>query len=53
MVLEGVAQVLPLNVEEYAGGAGGMHMMMDFLGGDLTLLMITEMSLIVGKSRKS
>ena len=31
--LEGVAQVLPLNVEEYAGGAGGMHMMMDFLGG--------------------
>ncbi|CAK9435750.1 uncharacterized protein LODBEIA_P04540 [Lodderomyces beijingensis] len=31
--LEGVAQVLPSNVEEYAGGAGGMHMMMDFLGG--------------------
>ena len=33
MVLEGVSQVLPVNVEEYAGGAGGMHMMMDFLGG--------------------
>ncbi|CAI5757399.1 unnamed protein product [Candida verbasci] len=31
--LEGVSQVLPQNVEEYAGGAGGMHMMMDFLGG--------------------
>ncbi|AOW26484.1 hypothetical protein MEM_00820 [Candida albicans L26] len=31
--LEGVSQVLPVNVEEYAGGAGGMHMMMDFLGG--------------------
>ncbi|KAG7663619.1 UPC2 [[Candida] subhashii] len=31
--LEGVSQVLPVNVEEYAGGAGGMHMMLDFLGG--------------------
>nr|QEO75748.1 UPC2 [Candida tropicalis] len=31
--LEGVSSVLPVNVEEYAGGAGGMHMMMDFLGG--------------------
>lgn len=31
--LEGVAQVLPVDVEEYAGGAGGMHMMLDFLGG--------------------
>lgn len=31
--LEGVSQVLPLDVEEYAGGAGGMHMMLDFLGG--------------------
>lgn len=31
--LEGVAEVLPVDVEEYAGGAGGMHMMLDFLGG--------------------
>lgn len=31
--LEGVANVLPVDVEEYAGGAGGMHMMLDFLGG--------------------
>ncbi|RLV88470.1 Sterol uptake control protein 2 [Meyerozyma sp. JA9] len=30
--LEGVAEVLPVDVEEYAGGAGGMHMMLDFLG---------------------
>lgn len=31
--LEGVSQVLPVDVDEYAGGAGGMHMMLDFLGG--------------------
>lgn len=31
--LEGVSTVLPVDVEEYAGGAGGMHMMLDFLGG--------------------
>lgn len=31
--LEGVSQVLPVDVEEYAGGAGGMTMMLDFLGG--------------------
>ncbi|KAL7664983.1 Zn(2)-C6 fungal-type domain-containing protein [[Candida] zeylanoides] len=31
--LEGVSNVLPVDVEEYAGGAGGMHMMLDFLGG--------------------
>lgn len=31
--LQGVAEVLPVDVEEYAGGAGGMHMMLDFLGG--------------------
>ncbi|RCK62986.1 Sterol uptake control protein 2 [Candida viswanathii] len=36
--LEGVSQVLPVNVEEYAGGAGGMHMMMDFLGGGPAIL---------------
>ena len=31
--LEGVLNILPVDVEEYAGGAGGMHMMLDFLGG--------------------
>ncbi|KAG7196190.1 uncharacterized protein KQ657_000202 [Scheffersomyces spartinae] len=31
--LEGVSLVLPVDVEEYAGGAGGMYMMLDFLGG--------------------
>lgn len=31
--LEGVSLVLPVDVEEYAGGAGGTHMMLDFLGG--------------------
>lgn len=31
--LEGVTEVLPVDVEEYANGAGGMHMMLDFLGG--------------------
>lgn len=31
--LEGVSLVLPVDVDEYAGGAGGMHMMLDFLGG--------------------
>lgn len=36
--LEGVSQVLPVDVEEYAGGAGGMHMMLDFLGGGPTIL---------------
>lgn len=30
--LEGMLKVLPVNVEEYAGG-GGLHMMLDFLGG--------------------
>lgn len=30
--LEGVSSVLPVDVEQYAGG-GGMHMMLDFLGG--------------------
>lgn len=36
--LEGVSQVLPVDVEEYAGGAGGMHMMLDFLGGGPAIL---------------
>ncbi|ODV80974.1 uncharacterized protein CANTADRAFT_40812, partial [Suhomyces tanzawaensis NRRL Y-17324] len=36
--LEGVSQVLPVDVEEYAGGAGGMHMMLDFLGGGLSIV---------------
>ncbi|WEJ96263.1 transcription factor [Yamadazyma tenuis] len=31
--LEGVSNILPVDVEEYANGAGGMHMMLDFLGG--------------------
>ncbi|ANZ77368.1 BA75_05148T0 [Komagataella pastoris] len=34
--LEGVSKVLPVDVDEYSGG-GGMHMMMDFLGGPSTL----------------
>lgn len=34
--LEGVSSVLPADVEQYAGG-GGMHMMLDFLGGPATL----------------
>ncbi|KAG7700160.1 hypothetical protein KL930_000847 [Ogataea haglerorum] len=33
--LEGVSSVLPVDVEEYSGG-GGMHMMLDFLGGPST-----------------
>jgi hypothetical protein len=34
--LEGVSTVLPADVEQYAGG-GGMHMMLDFLGGPSTI----------------
>lgn len=34
--LEGVSSVLPVDVEQYAGG-GGMHMMLDFLGGPSTI----------------
>ncbi|GMG39483.1 unnamed protein product [Ambrosiozyma monospora] len=34
--LEGVSNVLPADVEQYSGG-GGMHMMIDFLGGPSTL----------------
>lgn len=34
--LEGVSSVLPADVEQYAGG-GGMHMMLDFLGGPSTI----------------
>lgn len=36
--LEGVSSVLPVDVEEYAGGAGGMHMMLDFLGGGPSIM---------------
>lgn len=36
--LEGVSTVLPVDVEEYAGGAGGMHMMLDFLGGGPSIM---------------
>lgn len=35
--LEGVCKVLPADVDQYAGG-GGMHMMLDFLGGGLPSL---------------
>lgn len=34
--LEGVSSVLPADVDQYAGG-GGMHMMLDFLGGPSTI----------------
>lgn len=34
--LEGVSTVLPVDVDQYAGG-GGMHMMLDFLGGPSTV----------------
>lgn len=34
--LEGVSSVLPADVEQYSGG-GGMHMMLDFLGGPSTI----------------
>ena len=40
--LEGVSQVLPVDVEEYAGGAGGMHMMLDFLGGGPSIIANNE-----------
>ncbi|ODV96160.1 hypothetical protein PACTADRAFT_2456 [Pachysolen tannophilus NRRL Y-2460] len=33
--LEGLSNVLPVDVEQYSGG-GGMHMMLDFLGGPST-----------------
>lgn len=35
--LEGVCKVLPADVDDYSGG-GGMHMMLDFLGGGLPSL---------------
>lgn len=34
--LEGVSTVLPVDVDQYSGG-GGMHMMLDFLGGPNTI----------------
>lgn len=39
--LEGVSQVLPRDVDEYSGG-GGMHMMLDFLGGGLPSMTTTN-----------
>ncbi|AET39222.1 Upc2p Ecym_4144 [Eremothecium cymbalariae DBVPG len=39
--LEGMTQVLPEDVEEYSGG-GGMHMMLDFLGGGLPSMTTTN-----------
>ncbi|EDO18141.1 hypothetical protein Kpol_1031p47 [Vanderwaltozyma polyspora DSM 70294] len=40
--LEGVPQVLPQDVDEYSGG--GMHMMLDFLGGGLPSMTTTNLS---------
>lgn len=47
--LEGVSQVLPVDVEEYAGGAGGMHMMLDFLGGGPSIVEGHEIDQEFGK----
>ena len=41
--LEGLSQVLPQDVDEYSGG-GGMHMMLDFLGGGLPSMTMTNLS---------
>ncbi|CAL9737185.1 sterol uptake control protein 2 [Monosporozyma servazzii] len=41
--LEGISQVLPDDVDEYSGG-GGMHMMLDFLGGGLPSMSSTNLS---------
>ncbi|GMM38378.1 Upc2 protein [Saccharomycopsis crataegensis] len=41
--LEGVCKVLPADVDEYSGG-GGMHMMLDFLGGGLPSLTTVNLS---------
>ena len=41
--LEGVSHVLPQDVDEYNGG-GGMHMMLDFLGGGLPSMTTTNLS---------
>ncbi|CCH62359.1 hypothetical protein TBLA_0H00680 [Henningerozyma blattae CBS 6284] len=40
--LEGVSHVLPQDVDEYRGG-GGMHMMLDFLGGGLPSMTTTNL----------
>ena len=40
--LEGVSQVLPQDVDDYSGG-GGMHMMLDFLGGGLPSMTTTNL----------
>ncbi|SCW04087.1 LAFE_0H05622g1_1 [Lachancea fermentati] len=39
--LEGVTQVLPQDVDDYSGG--GMHMMLDFLGGGLPSMTTTNL----------
>jgi hypothetical protein len=41
--LEGVSQVLPADVDDYTGG-GGMHMMLDFLGGGLPSMTTTNLA---------
>ena len=44
--LEGLSDVLPQDVDEYSGG-GGMHMMLDFLGGGLPSMTTTNFSDLV------
>ncbi|CUS22156.1 LAQU0S04e09472g1_1 [Lachancea quebecensis] len=39
--LEGITQVLPQDVDDYSGG--GMHMMLDFLGGGLPSMTTTNL----------
>ncbi len=41
--LEGVSKVLPADVDDYSGG-GGMHMMLDFLGGGLPSMTTTNLA---------
>lgn len=41
--LEGLSQVLPQEVDDYSGG-GGMHMMLDFLGGGLPSLVAANIN---------
>lgn len=41
--LEGVSKVLPADVDDYTGG-GGMHMMLDFLGGGLPSMTTTNLA---------
>lgn len=47
--LEGVSNILPVDVEQYAGGAGGMHMMLDFLGGGPSIVANNEVDNEINK----